>query len=239
MSGTSALSIEADTQKSEWGGGFSKDVVLALSQFTLDTGAGLGTTAAGNVYRASSATDLRCISWDAAADGTDIIRVDWTLPSDFHFSPSDALGTRPMLQMLLRWRLVDLAATSNATLNLLANARWHNSGFTQNNVGVVTEGNGQTSLNTLASNLSVNVGGGGTPADVADATEEAQRWATYDFTAAMTAVQRKALVPMSSFQMFLFPSAAIGANLRLDITGAIIRYRAHHQPYFKQMRALP
>lgn len=239
MSGTSALSIEADTQKSEWGGGFVREIPIPLSQFTLDTGAALGTTAAGNVYRGSSATNLRCISWDAAADGTDIIRLDTVLPADFHFSPSDAISTRPMLQMLLRWRLVDAAATSNATLNLLGNARWHGSGFTQNSFGVVTEGNGQTSLNTIAADLSVNVGGGATPADVADATEEAQRWATYDFTAAMTAVQRKALVPMSTFQMFWFPSAAIGANLRLDITGAIIRYRAHHQPYFKQMRALP
>jgi hypothetical protein len=220
-------------------GGYLQDVVLPLSAFTLDSGAGLGTTAAGNVYRAAQATNLRGISWDAAADGTDIIRCDYTLPSDFHYSVSDVVGTRPMVQMLLRWRLVDLAATSNTTLNLLANAQWHPAGWTQDSTGrVVTEVNGPTALSTLAANLSVNVGGGATPADVADATEEGLRWATYDFTAAMTAAQRKALTPMTTFQMFFFPSAAIGANLRLDITSAIFRYRRHAQPAYRPWRQL-
>jgi hypothetical protein len=212
MSAANKLNLERVISESQPDTGFIEDAPVPLGAWTLGAGTIIPATGAG-VVGASTVTStgvLNVLLWNATADQTDTIRLDWTLPGQFK-SKDIGQGEAPVLQLLIKARLRDTtgSATANADLALTATAAFHSVG--------------ETAIGALASVVSNTVGA----TDYAEATVAGFAWYTFDIYGGMSAAQKTALAPLETIQFVVAPQEAVGTALALEVASTVIRYRRH------------
>jgi len=212
MSAANKLNLERVISESQPDTGFIEDAPVPLGAWTLGAGTIIPATGAG-VVGASTVTStgvLNVLLWNATADQTDTIRLDWTLPGQFK-SKNIGQGEAPVLQLLIKARLRDTtgSATANADLALTATASFHSVG--------------ETAIGALAAVVSNTVGA----VDYAEAAVDGFAWYTFDIYGGMSAAQKTALVPLESIQFVVAPQEAVGTALALEVMSTVIRYRRH------------
>lgn len=212
MSAANKLNLERVIQESQPDIGYTEDVPMPLGAWTLGAGTIIPATGSG-VVGASTVTStgvLNVLLWNATADQSDTIRLDWTLPGQFK-SKSIGQSDAPILQLLIKARLRDTtgSATANADLALTATAAFH--------------AVGETAIGALSAVVSNTVGA----VDYAEATVAGFAWYTFDIYGGMSAAQKTALAPLETIQFVVAPQEAIGTALALEVASTVIRYRRH------------
>lgn len=223
MSGASPLTVERVIDNSVSDSAYFDEIPVPLGAWRLNTGLIPVATTTGTVGVAAAATNLMSLAWEATADGTDIVRLDTCFPNQFAIQRNGGVGRNAQPKYILRAkvRLRDLtgAASPNATLALVCQAFWHK--------------DGQTYLSTLGTPVSRVVGA----VDWIQADEAGFVWYDFDITGAMTAAQLAALDGSENIAIQLYPSAAIGTNLELQVVATKIKYLRHATLRTTAMRA--
>lgn len=207
---TTAENIEEHVSRAAQQAGYVESLPIPLSQWTLDSGAALGTTASGNVYRAKvgPSSALAAIAWDATADNTDIIRLDWNAPDHFRGGGTVNTALHPTLVLEAATRLFHASSTDNTSLRLQCQVQIHSPGA--------------ASVETLASVLTADP-----PAAAPENSIDTFAWLKFNIGAALTDAQRKLLVRGAYVGIQLYPNGAIGTGTRLDVLKTRLWYSRH------------
>lgn len=218
--------------------GFLGHLPISVSQFTHDdagTLKQLAAVAGGKVGLAYASSGLLCLNWDATADANQKALLDIAVPHDFR-TDTGVTGERSSLQLVARVRKLDTtgSATENSTLKLNVAASWQNPSITDAGV----ESDGDTALNTLTTTVSfTDLAGTSTlPAKAASTAEEKFRTLVADISGGMSTAQLEALKAGASMTLSIAPSAAVGANLNVEVTAVALVYSRHLTPAAKWTR---
>lgn len=208
--------------------GFCKPEVLDLATFRNLDGSAIAASGANIVGFGAVGTNSLGLIWDPAADANDVIVRPGTLPPTFA-QYEDGTSDRGRIIARLRARKVDAGSNpENSTLALSSIARFHTPAFNDN--GVEIDGASSVATVTVSQTLA---------SKVAAATVSALRYYYFDYTAAMTVAQRRALFGGAKFDLSFGLSGAPGTGLSVEVWSIELFMPQNLTPAKKFIRRLP
>lgn len=182
--------------------------------------------------------------WNATADNTDAWVQTFSMPNDFK-RDGGAAGRHTGLILRFPIRKLDTTggAAENATLQMKADIAFHSPSISDSGV----ESDGETAFNQVTGIVAKTMADwiAGTaaascfvPAKAVAAAEEAFRYMYVDVTAALSAAQLASLRAGAKVTIQLYPSAAVGTALALEVGEPELLYSRHFQPENKHLRGL-
>lgn len=208
--------------------GYAKPEVLDLATFRNSDGSAIAAAGAGIVGFGAVGTNGMGLIWDPAADANDVVLRPGTLPPTFA-QYADGTCDRGRIIARVRARKVDAGSNpENATLALSMIARFNSPAFNDN--GVEIDGGSSVATVTVSQTLG---------SKVAAATVSALRYYYFDFTAAMTPAQRRALFGGAKFDLSLGLSGAPGTGLSVEVWSVELFMPQNLTPAKKFIRRLP
>lgn len=204
-----------------------------------------GTVGFGYISDGNTTNQIEALIWNSTADNTDIIERNWTIPSDYHRS-NERAGDRSRIMLRFRIRKLDTSgtATENATLQMKLDVAYHCPTLDLK-TGLEIDGDAlftvQTAVvaKTIADQIAQTAAASCfIPAKAAATAPASYRWMEVDITAAFTSAQIAALKAGGTMGLKLYPSAAVGTNLALEVTDIEMVYTYNFQPANIREKAL-
>lgn len=193
----------------------------------------------------TTTTGMIGLEWEATADNTDVIQRNWSIP-DTYARSFERTGMRGRIMLRARVRKLDTtgSATENGTLQLKADVAYHCPTL---NLKTGAESDGDALFTAITGVVFKTIADHDNntadatsyiPAKAAAANPAGFRWMEADISAALTSAQMAALVAAGTMGLKVYPSAAIGTALALQITDLEMVFTENAQPANHRNKAL-